>query len=105
MFKINAEPTFEAALTIVGQGREQVLNVTFRHKTHTQYSDLLLKLADPKKSKLDTADVVLELVEKWDADAELTKENVVKLRENQPGADWAIITGFGEALTVARKGN
>lgn len=105
MFKIAGNPTFDASLTIVGQGREQVLNVTFRHKTHAQYSELLLKLADPKKHKLDTADAVLELVEKWDADADLTRENIVALREAQPGADWAIITGFGEALTVARKGN
>lgn len=105
MFKIKADPTFDASLTIVGQGREQVLNVTFRHKTHTEYSDLLLKLADPKKNKMDTADAILQLVEKWDADADLTRENIVALREEQPGADWAIITGFGEALTVARKGN
>lgn len=105
MFKIAGNPTFDASLTIVGQGREQVLNVTYRHKLHSWYSETLVKLLDTKKSKVEPAAVVLEIVEKWDADVDLTLDNVRALANAQPGADWAIITGFGEALTVARKGN
>lgn len=102
MFKIKADPTFDASLTIVGQGREQTLKVTFRHKTRTEYADMLQAMS---KGKLDTPSAILQLVEKWEADAELNKENVKALCDHQPGADWAIITGYGEALTVARKGN
>lgn len=102
MFKIQAEPTFDAALHITGQGREQTLNVTYRHKTRTEYGDMLQAMA---KGKLDTVDAILQLLEKWDADAELNKDSIKKLQEHQPGIDWAIITGFGDALTVARKGN
>lgn len=102
MFKIKSDPTFEASLTIVGQGREQVLNVTFRHKTRTQYAEMLQAMAD---QKLKTVEAVLDLVEKWDADVDLDKEGVELLLDEQPGIDWAIVTGFGQAITVARKGN
>ncbi len=102
MFKIKADPTFDANIVIVGQGREQTMNVTFKHMLRDDYSALLQKVAD---GKMDSADAILKLVEKWDADAELSKANVKLLCEHQPGADWAIITGYSEALTVARKGN
>lgn len=102
MFKIQSDPTFDAKLTITGQGREQVLNVTFRHKTRTEYMALLQSIAD---AKMDTADAVVSLVEKWDADAPLGVESVRALQDQQPGAEWAILTGYGEALAVARKGN
>lgn len=102
MFKIKADPTFDACLTIVGQGREQKLNVTFRHKTRSEYSDMLEEMA---AGKLDVADALLDLLDKWDADAELGKESVKALQEQQPGVDWAIITAYGDALKVARKGN
>lgn len=102
MFKIKADPTFDAALTITGQGREQVLNVTFRHKTRSEYGELLQAMA---KGELDPLDAILQIVAKWDADAELGKDALKALQDNQPGSDWAIITGYGEALTVARKGN
>ena len=102
MFHIKAEPTFDACLTIVGQGREQKLNVTFRHKTRTEYSDMLEEMAE---GKMEVADALLALLDKWDADADLNRENIVALQEHQPGVDWAIITAYGEALKVARKGN
>jgi hypothetical protein len=102
MFKIQSNPTFDAALKIVGQGREQTLNVTFRHKTRSEYGDLMKSIAE---GKTDTADAVLAIVDKWDADAPLSAESVKLLGEHQPGAEWAILTGYGDALTVARKGN
>lgn len=102
MFQIKPNPTFDATLTIVGQGREQKLNVTFKHKTRSEYTAMLQKIAD---GKLDSADALLQIIEKWDADAELNKESIKALQENQPGSDWAVITGYGEALAVARKGN
>jgi hypothetical protein len=97
MFKIDAEPTFEAALHIKGQGRDQTLNVTYRHKTRDEYQKLVNKAAE---DDAHVADAVLALVEKWDADGELNKKTVKRLGEQQPGADWAIIIGWAEADRV-----
>lgn len=102
MFKIEANPTFDACLTITGQGREQKLNVTFRHMTRTAYAEMLQAVA---KEEISVADAIVSMIEKWDADLDLTVESVKLLQDHQPGADWAIITGYGDALTVARKGN
>lgn len=102
MFRIKADPTFDANITIVGQGREQTLGVTFRHKTRTEYADILQALAE---GKLDVADAILDLVAKWDADVEISKEAIELLQDEQPGSDWAIVTAYSEAITVARKGN
>lgn len=102
MFKIDATPTFDAALTIIGQGREQKLNVTFKHLPLSDYRALLEKVG---QGEMPVAEAILSIVEKWDADAELSAESIERLQEQQPGADWAIITGYGESLAVARKGN
>jgi hypothetical protein len=51
------------------------------------------------------AAAILEVVEKWDADVDLSTEAIALLQEQQPGADWAILSSYGDALKVARKGN
>jgi hypothetical protein len=102
MFKIAANSTFDASLTIVGQGREQKLNVTFRHKMQDDHLAMLEKISS---GELKTEDAILDIVEKWDADAELSAESIKLLQQQQPGADWAILSGYGQALAVARKGN
>lgn len=102
MFKLQANPTFDAKLTIVGQGREQTLNVTFRHKTRSEYAAMWEDVASDKR-KIE--DVLVELIEKWDADAEVSVDSIKLLQDHQPGADFAILSGYNEALTVARKGN
>jgi tail assembly chaperone len=101
-FRIKANQTFDCTLILIGQGVEQKLAVTFRHLKKSTYMQLL---ADIRDEKVDTADGILQLVEKWDADADLSRESIKLLEDEQPGADWAIITGYGEALAVARKGN
>lgn len=102
MFKIKPDPTFDASVTIVGQGREQKLECTFNHMSRSEYTAMLEAMA---KGELETADALLKVVHSWNADGDLTRENVQALCDLQPGADWAIITGYGDALTVARKGN
>lgn len=103
MFKIQQEPKFEASVTIIGQGREQTLNLTFRAKPRSEYTKLLEAL---DYAKPDTAvDAVVALVEAWDADAPVSKESVAMLADHQPGAEWAIIHAYTEALAVAKKGN
>ena len=103
MFKIEQNPTIEASVTIIGQGREQTLNVTFRAKTRSEYT-ALLEGVDYSKSE-SAVDVVVALIEKWDADKPVSKEAVQMLADHQPGAEWAILTAYTEALAVAKKGN
>lgn len=99
-FTIKAEPTIDACLTIVGQGREQQLNVTYRHKTGKEYAALMKRLAD---GKIKISDLLLELLDKWDADMPVSKEAIELLCEHQPGADLAIASAYNEALKVERK--
>lgn len=102
MFKLKPDPTFDATLTIVGQGKEQKLECTFNHMARSEYAAMLEAMS---KGEMDAAAAILKVIAKWNVDADLTKENVKALCDLQPGADWAIITGYGDALTVARKGN
>jgi hypothetical protein len=102
MFDVKAPTTIPATLNFVGQGREQKLKVVFRHMPRTQYADLLDLVA---KGEVQAEDAVVSLIESWEANAELSAATIKQLSEDQPGADWAILTGYGEALAVARKGN
>jgi hypothetical protein len=102
MFTVNPAPSFPLTLTLTGQGREQKLELVYRHKTRDEYLALLEKV---RSEEITPSDVVMALVESWKADAELTKDVLDKLAQDMPGTDWAIITAFGDAQQVARKGN
>lgn len=102
MFTVKAPKTIPATLTMKGQGREQKLKLVYLHRQKSEYTDLLKEIADGKK---DAAEAVVEIVESWEADAELNVETLRVLEEDQPGSSWAILTGYGESLAVARKGN
>jgi hypothetical protein len=103
MFKIKQEAVFPVALTLVGQGREQTLNVNFRAKPRSEYL-ALLGTVDYAKPETAIAAAV-ELVESWDADMPVGEEAMKLLAEHQPGAEFAILHAYTEALPVARKGN
>lgn len=102
MFKIKAPEKIPATLTIVGQGREQKLKLTYRHKTREQFAEFVDSVAKGEKT---ACEAVLEIVESWEADAPLDADSIAVLQSHQPGADWAIVNGYSEALAVARKGN
>lgn len=102
MFKIQANPTIDAKLTLEGQGRSQTLELTFKHNTRTDYLKLIQDVRDEKR---DPADAVASLIEKWDADLPPTADSLKLLDDHQPGALWAILNAYGDALVVARKGN
>jgi hypothetical protein len=101
-FQIKANPSFEMALTLVGQGREQKLEMTVRHMPHGALTDLL---TEAKDGKITATDILLKVIEKWNADADVSAESIDLLSQHQPGAQWAIIGAYGDALAVARKGN
>jgi hypothetical protein len=102
MFTVNPAPTFECTLAVTGQGKEQKLELVYRHQTRERYLELLEKV---RSEELTPSDVILELVESWKADAELSKAVLDKLASDMPGIEWAIIQEFAQAHQVARKGN
>lgn len=102
MFKIKSNPTFEATLTLIGQGVEQKLQLTYRHKTSDEYDVLMNRWRD---GELDTAGVLMEIVEKWDADEAFGRDAIELLQQHQPGANVAIIAAYNEAMLVARQKN
>jgi len=101
-FQVKANPTFDATITIVGQGREQKLAVTFRHKTRSEYAEIVRQAIE---SSATDADIVVQILDKWDADVPLDTAGLKLLDEHQPGATRAIIEAYGEALSVARRKN
>jgi hypothetical protein len=102
MFKIKADPSIDAKLILVGQGREQTLEVTFKHSTRSDYLKLLEEVS---QSKCKPEDALAGLIEKWNADMAVSPEAMKALDEHQPGALMAILHAYGDALVVARKGN
>jgi len=106
MFKIKSNPTFPATLTLVGQGVEQKLNLVYRHRTKEERQALLDSLMEEGaafEQRISAA--VLDVVESWDADAELDSNGLELLDQYQPGAVLAIWRGYFEAMMVSRKGN
>jgi hypothetical protein len=100
MFKIKQDPTFPGTIKLVAMGREQTLDVTFRAKTASEYERMVKNKADPRGEE-----AFLSIVESWNADMPLDKESVALLNEHQPGAVWAVVLHYGEALMTQRKGN
>lgn len=108
MFKIQPNPTFDAAIKLVSHGEEQTLNLTFRAKPADDYQAMLTAIGkekDAKKSSEAMADAFVQLVEKWDADMDLNRDSVLALNNHRPGAVWLILDAYGEKMIAARKGN
>lgn len=102
MFKVKAPETFKASLTIVGHGREQKLNLSYRHMTQEAYTALLQRLAAQETTPTQA---ILDMVADWDADLALDTAGVDEALQQQIGLDAVIITGYAQAIQVARKGN
>ena len=103
MFKIKANPTFPATVKIRAPGGEvQELPVVFRHKSKVD-SQLFFEEAK-EKNKTDT-DCILDLVESWEDDAELSSDSVNDLQHNYPNPALDIINCYLTELFSARLGN
>ena len=106
MFKVKTNPTFPATLTIVGQGVEQQLKLVYRHRGKDERDWLIDKVrASDKPFEENLRELVLDIVESWDADVELSAEGLETLDSYQPGAVLAIWQGYFQAMAVSRKGN
>lgn len=101
-FNTKAAPTFQGSITIIGQGREQKLEGTMKHMSSDAYGQLFAGLAN---GTIKPEQAILDIFEQWNADRPLTPDGVREVLQDMPGFDWAVVTGYGDALTVARKGN
>lgn len=102
MFEIEANPTIDADLTLVGQGREQVLSLTFKHMLRDEYLKLI---EDVRDGKVKPEKALADLIVKWNAKEEPKEAAIKKLDLHQPGALMAILGAYGDSLVVSRKGN
>lgn len=101
-FQITANPEIPAKLTLVGQGREQELNVVFKFKDADERKSMLAKL---EKDDGKFPELIKDILISWDADLPLNLSSIKKLEANQSGACLAIWTGYMYSLMVQRKGN
>lgn len=101
-FITKAPPTFEGSITITGQGRAQKLDCVFRHMLQDDYGKMFQGLAS---GSVKPEDAILRVVVSWNADRPLTAEGVREILQDMPAFDWALLTGYGQALTVSREGN
>jgi len=63
-------------------------------------------LADYLEKSVDAgADYILQILEGWNLDVELTKQSVQELADELPGAAAAIIESYRIAVTEGRLGN
>lgn len=99
--KLIANPTFEVAVPIPVHGGESVpVKFTFKHRTKTA----LKEWQESLRGKQD-ADVILEMVEAWEFDDELNRDNVEQLLDNYAGATMAILTTYLQEISQARVKN
>ena len=103
MFKIKANPTFPATVKIRAPGGEvQELKVVFRHKRKDEVVAFFHEA--PAKDRSD-ADCILEIVESWDADMDLSAKSIEELIQVFPKAPLSIFNAYMAELIDARLGN
>lgn len=82
--------TIPAALTIIGQGSTDKLNVTFHNRKQSEITEKL-------EAGLTLGGLVPFLVESWDTDFELTEEGVREFEDEYPGIVDIVLMGFHRA--------
>lgn len=103
MFKIKANPTFPATVKIRAPGGEvQELSVVFRHKRMDDVKEFFKEASDTGRND---ADCLLDLIESWKADQELSADSLNELMQNYPSAARSIFSTYMEELIEARLGN
>lgn len=103
-------------------GTEGVINCVFKYRTKTEFGELLDKLGANASAAVDTekpfslslfyggvikknAEHLLQVLEGWDVDAELTAESVEQLVDELPAAGAAIAHAYQLGIVEGRLGN
>ena len=103
MFKIKANPTFPATVKIRAPGGEvQELPVVFKHMRKDDVKGFFEQAAEKNRSDVDC---ILDLVESWKADSDLSAASVAELLQNYPASAHAIFNCYMAELIDARLGN
>lgn len=101
MFKLQAEPTFDAKVSIpVAGGKSVPVVFTFKHRLAKD----LLDWDKAIKEKTD-AEAFADMVVGWEIDEPFTPENVQVLLANRIGLPRAVYEVYIEELTRAREKN
>jgi hypothetical protein len=100
-FQLKAAPTFQAKVGFPQAGGDPVdVLLTFKHRT----KDALDEFVKSRVGKTD-AEAFLEMVEGWELDDEMTKENVELLTQNHMGVGLATFQKYIDELVQHRRGN
>jgi len=103
MFKIKANPTFPATVKIRAPGGEvQELPVVFKHMRKDDVKGFFETASEKNRGDVEC---ILDLVESWKADMDLSPESVGELIQNYPTAAHAIFACYMQELIDARLGN
>jgi len=107
MFKIKANPTFEATVKIPTPEGEQSLTLVFKHKTRQQVKEFFAAVAAEEQGDgAQEGARMCELIEGWkDVDAPFSQAAISDLVQNYHAAPSAIFEAYIGALTQAKQGN
>ena len=105
-------------------GTEGSIECSYKYRTRTEFGafiDSIMEAAGVKpkadedakfslkelmeKTKDSNADYILQVVDGWNLDEEFTRENVLQLCDELPGAASAIMETYRLATTEGRLGN
>ncbi len=90
-------------LTLSGPGGEvQELPLVFKHMRKDDVKGFFEQASEKNRSDVEC---ILDLVESWKADMELSPESVGELIQNYPTAAHAIFACYMQELIDARLGN
>ena len=126
--KLGARPkNFKHKISIpLHEGGEGTMTVSFIYRTRTEYGafiDCLLTDAGVElsgssdeqvafslreaitKTRDKNADYILQIIDGWNLDSELSRASLVQLCDELPSAAMAIMNGYAAAITEGRLGN
>ncbi len=100
-FKIKANPTFVAnvSLSVHGQAERETVQITFKHLTQKGSAEYWAKVSQEHLTDLEALDL---LIESWDGfDAAYSKENLDILLQNYPKASTELFTAYNAEMVVS----
>jgi len=91
MLKLNADPTFRAAvpISVPGTREPEKVHFTFRHQKKDELKQFLATAKEMKDE-----DYVLAVAMGWELSEEFNRENVQRLLQNYHGAAQAIAATY-----------
>ena len=104
--KLISEPTFKAKVPVpvAGADKPVMVEMTFKHKTRTDFLKWRDTLPNEGESRPDL-DAVMDVLCGWELDDQFNRENVETLLENYLGAAFNILQTYTDQLLQAQLKN